>query len=124
MTRLRFACLLLLLGALAWLGWMAQDLTGEAEPGRTLVWTGGALITLGTALAAYDSVSKAPVWLQLVVGVCAPLALWMVLLSGGDMAGDSRSRAAGGFAALLALFALVAFVRSKPEVKHKGAHRD
>jgi len=125
MTRLRFACLLLLLGALAWVGRMGIEVSGgdgDAGFGNLLLWAGTVLITLGSALAAFSSVAHAPIWLQLIVGLCGPLALWMVLLAGNDMFSGSQAKAAGVFGVALGIFSLVWFVRSKTEVKHKGSH--
>lgn len=125
MTRLRFACLLLILGALAWVGRMGIDLSGgdaDAGLGTMLLWAGAGLITLGSALAAFSSVAHAPIWLQLIVGLCAPLALWMVLLAGNDMFSAEQATAAGVFGVALGIFSLVWFMRAKPEVKHKGSH--
>lgn len=125
MTQLRFACLLLILGALAWAGRMGVDLSGgdgDGGFGTMLLWAGAGLITLGSALAAFSSVAHAPIWLQLIVGLCAPLALWMVLLAGNDMFSASQAKAGGIFGVGLAIFSLVWFKRAKPEVKHKGSH--
>jgi len=126
MTRLRMACLLLLLGALAWVGRAAIDLTGgdpDAGTGNGLLWAGALLVTLGAALAAFTSVDHAPFWLQLIVAVCAPLALWMVLLAGNDMFSDSQAKAAGGFGAVLTIGSAIAFGKAKPVSKHKGSHK-
>ena len=127
MTRTRFACLLLLLGSLAWIGRMAVDL-GGSDPdvglGRILLWAGSALLTLGAALAAFESVDHAPIWLQLIVGICAPLALWMLLLAGNDMVTGSQAVAGGVFGVLTALLSGVVFTKSRPVSKHKGSHRD
>jgi len=125
MTRLRMACLLLIIGALAWVGRMLLDLAGgdaDAGLGSMLLWAGAGLVTLGAALAAFTSVATAPVWLQLVVGLCAPLALWMVLLAGNDMFSGSQATAGGVFGVALGIFALWWFGRAKPETKHKGSH--
>jgi len=124
MTQLRFACLLLIFGALSWVGRLGIDLAGgdaDAGLGNLLLWIGAVLITLGAALAAFSSVAHAPIWLQLVVGLCGPLALWMVLLAGNDMFND-QATAGGIFGVGLAIFSLVWFVRARPEVKHKGSH--
>lgn len=124
MTPSRFALLLLLLGGLSWLARMGVDLSGgdaEAGAGKILFWVGAALLTLGTAIAAFLSVSHAPVWLQGIVGVFAPVALWMMLLAGNDMVGADNAVAAGIFGVLLAVGAAVAYVRSRPETKHRGA---
>jgi len=125
MTRLRFACLMLLLGALAWVARMLVDLAGgdaDAGLGSMLLWAGAGLVTLGAALAAFTSVATAPIWLQLVVGLCAPLALWMVLLAGNDMFSGSQATAGGIFGVVLGVFALWWFGRAKPQTKHKGSH--
>ena len=127
MTRLRFACLLLLLGALAWVARLLIDVSGgdaDAPAGTGLLWAGAVLLTLGATLAAFTSVDHAPAWLRLIVAVCAPLALWMVLLAGNDMFSGSQATAAGGLGAVLAMFAAVAYVRSKPVSKHKGSHKN
>jgi hypothetical protein len=127
MTRTRIACLLLLFGALAWVGRLAIDVTGgdpDAGAGNGLLWLGAVLLTLGAALAAFDSVNHAPLWLQLIVGLCAPLALWMLLLAGNDMVTGSQAVAGGVFGGLVGLIALIAYRKSRPVTKHKGSHRD
>lgn len=127
MTRTRIACLLLLFGALAWVGRLVIDVTGgdaDAGMGNGLLWLGAALITVGAALAAFESVDHAPIWLQLIVGLCAPLALWMLLLAGNDMVTGSQAVAGGVFGGALALLAGIIYVKARPVTKHKGSHRD
>ena len=125
MTRTRIACLLLLLGALVWIGRLVIDVSGsdpDSGIGTLALWAGAALLTLGAALAAFDSVNHAPIWLQLIVGLCAPLALWMLLLAGNDMVTGSQAVAGGIFGGVVGLLALVVMVKSKPVSKHKGSH--
>ena len=127
MTRTRFACVLLVLGALGWVGRLLVDVAGgdpDTGAGNGLFWAGAILITLGAALAAFDSVNTAPIWLQAIVGVGAPLALWMVLLAGNDMVTGSQAVAAGAFGIALGLVAATVFVKRRPVTKHKGSHRD
>ena len=125
MTRTRIACLLFLLGAVVWIGRLALDLSGsdpDAGIGTLALWLGAALLTLGAALGAFDSVNHAPMWLQLIVATGAPLLLWMLMLAGNDMVTGSQAKAGGIAGVVVAIVSLVVFFKSRPVTKHKGSH--
>jgi hypothetical protein len=125
MNWLRLACTLAIAGGACWVLRFLLTLNSGDEGSQPLFWAGAVLLTLMGAMSAVLAARRAPVWLRLVVGVCGPVAGWMVLLAAygpADSADVRRAAVDGVVGALGILVGLLSWRAGRSQSRHRGSH--
>jgi len=129
MTPMRLGCLFAIFGGGCWLYYgIAAHSSGDSSRGLVF-YIGAAMLTVAVFGFGIQAVRRSPLWLRVIIGLCAPVFGWMMLLTFYDLAdsgGLTRATvnaAVGGLAILVGLLRWGAGRPPKTRAHHaRGSH--
>jgi len=126
MTPMRLGCLFAIFGGGCWLVFaVLAHSSGDSSHG-VVYFAGAVLLTFAAFGFAIQAVRRSPLWLRVVVGACAPVFGWMVLLTLYDLAdgaGITRATVEGAVGVLAILVGIVRWGAGRPQkVRRHGSH--